>query len=82
MAELMMHDSTVFGDYVIKITVYQTGRRRFTLLGKIPGPGKLRPEVSAGEIYWGHKVPVVTDSGSTPEGMEPAILKASFDFYR
>lgn len=77
-----MHDSKVVGDYVVKITVYQAGRRRFTLLGKIPAPGQLRPVLATGDVYWGRKTPVVTDSGSIPEGMEPEILKASFDFYR
>ena len=79
---MKMHDSKAVGDYVIKITVHQSGRRRFTLLGKIPGPGQLRPVLATGDIRWGRTDPVITDSGSIPEGMEPEVLKASFDFYR
>jgi hypothetical protein len=83
MAELKMHDSKVVGDYVVKITVHQSGRRRFTLLGRIPGPGQLRPVLATGDIRWGRKDPIKIDSGSIPEDMEPeAILKASYDFYR
>lgn len=77
-----MHDSKVVGDYVIKITVYQAGRRRFTLLGKIPGPGQLRPQLATGDVRWGNKTPILVDSGTVPEGMAEEILKASFDFYR